>query len=195
MALLLPILIALGNGGLPDRPTAATKLSTDELHHHEVLRIDRDFGMDKWELALDGWLPRDATATIADVRLWWVNVQDGDRRKPFSNHLRRYIQFDYQRSEGGALSVRMAGDGKEYAFVVELGPGGVPVVLAEVTRSDGTLVPRCRCSRGRLIARRFLGLPIGVAALQVTCTDEGGATHDGTVTARAIEAGPAYEPE
>src|SRR5687768_12999644 len=100
MDLVFPIVLALAAGSLtniraPHGPAAPSELSTDELRHHEVLRIDRDFGMSHWEIALDGWLPRERTDRIAELRLWWVNTDDGDRRKPFSAHLRRYIDFGY----------------------------------------------------------------------------------------------------
>ena len=186
---------ALGPGGIPQGPTALAKLSTADFRHHEVMRIDRDFGMDHWEIALDGWLPHDSSARIEELRLWWVNTDDGDRRKPFSAHLRRYIEFEWRRGGDGTLAVRMAGDRKEYAFAVELDATGTPAVFAKVTLADGTTVERCRCRSGRLIARRVLGIPIGISALTVRCTDGAAQAREGTVPYRELEHGRLYEPE
>jgi len=181
--------------GVPRGPTEAQALSTTTQRHHEVLRIDRDFGMDHWEIALDGWMPREAKEHITDVRLWWVNTKDADRRKPFSASLRRVIDFGYQREGGSALAVRMAGDDKEYRFKVELDASGTPAVFADVKLADGTTAEHCRCDHGRLIARRILGIPVGIAALSVRCIDRDAHAREGTVPFREVETGRAYEAE
>ena len=194
MALVLPILLAFASG-IPEVSTAVARLSTASLRHHEVLRIDRDFGMAKWELALDSWTPVEPGGSIAELRLWWANADDADRRKPFSPYLRRYIEFGHQRGDDGALTVQLAGDGKRYSFVVELGDSGTPEVFATVIRGDGTEVPRCRCERGRLVARRILGLPIGIEALQMRCTDVSGQRHEGVVPHVPHADDRRYQPE
>jgi hypothetical protein len=181
--------------GIPRGPTPVTKLTTKALQHHEVLRINRDFGMAQWEIVLDGWLPRDVDGHVEHVRLWWVNNQDRARRKPVCAHLRRYIDFGYERADAGRLAVRMAGDRKEYLFSVEIDPSGVPAVFADVELADGSTVPRCRCDEGRLIARRVLGIPIGIAALTVTCTDPTGTRRDGKVPYRVLSTGKDYSPQ
>jgi hypothetical protein len=192
-ALLRPA--AVDAHAIPRGPTPLEKLSTKKFQHHEVMRIDRDFGMAKWEIALDGWTPHDVDAHVEDVRLWWVNTEEGDRRKPFSAHLQRYIDFGYRREDSGKPAVRMAGDDKEYLFTVEIDANGVPVVFADIQLADGSDVTRCRCERGRLIARRVLGIPIGIATLQVTCIDTSAQRHEGTLPHRAVATGKQYEPE
>lgn len=178
---------------LPRGPTPAAELSTDDHLHHEVLRIDRDFGMPQWEIALDGWTPRKGSGRIDDVRLWWVNTDKADKRKPFSRYLRKFIEFGYARNDEGALEVRLAGDRKAYAFVVSL-DGGDPVVHAEVDRSDGVRVSHCRCQSARLIARRVIGIPVGIGALRVECVDGEGKAHTGNVPYEALDKGPVYAP-
>ena len=178
--------------GIPSGPTAATKLSTEALRHHELLRIDRDFGMDHWEIALDGWLPRETTAKVQDIRLWWVNTDKADRRKPFSRHLSRVLQFSYVRGKDDSLQVKLAGDGKEYAFSVGLDDAGTPSVFADVKLADTTTVSRCRCDSGRLLARRVIGIPIGIDELTVRCTDADGTQYNAVVPYREVEAGEAY---
>jgi hypothetical protein len=180
---------------IPQGATTVEKLSTKKFRHHEVLRIRRDFGMDHWEIALDGWLSQTKRGHIADVRLWWVNTNDADRRKPFSAYLRRYIEFEHRRANEGALAIRMAGDRKEYLFTVELDGKGAPAVFADVRLADGTTVAHCRCDRGQLLARRVLGIPVGIASLQVHCTDDAAKSHDGAVPYRELEHGKPYTPE
>jgi hypothetical protein len=180
---------------IPRGPTPAEKLTTKKFRHHEVMRIDRDFGMAKWEIALDGWMPRDTDVRVEDIRLWWVNTEEGDRRKPFGAYLQRHIEFGYRRNATGMLAVRMAGDRKEYLFTVEIDATGVPAVFADIVRADGSDVVHCRCERGRLIARRVLGIPVGIAALHVTCTDASMQRHEGTVPHRELAGAKAHEPE
>ncbi len=191
---LLLSLATAPRGDLPRGPTAASELSTKSYAHHEVLRIDRDFGMPQWEIALDGWVARDDAAHIEDVRLWWVNTDKGEHRKPFSRHLRRFIEFDYERDASGTLRVRLAGDRKAYAFSVVAGESA-PVVHADIERTDGVTVRQCRCHSGRLIARRVIGIPIGIAALRVQCTDAEGNPHEGDVPYTTLDQGPVYEAE
>lgn len=181
--------------GIPRGPAPVEALSTDALRHHEVLRIDRDFGMAHWEIALDGWLSSDRAGRIEDVRLWWVNTDDADRRKPFSASLRRYLEFGYRRDREGALAVRMAGDGKEYLFEVAIEASGAPAVFAEVLLADGTTIERCRCERGRLIARRILGVPVGIEKLSVRCIDGASRPREGVVPHRDVASGRTYQPE
>ncbi len=186
---------AADTGAIPRGPTPLEKLSTKKFQHHEVMRIDRDFGMAKWEIALDGWMPHDVAAHVEDVRLWWVNIEDGDRRKPFSAHLQRYLEFGYRREDAGRLAVRLAGDDKEYVFSVEIDANGRLAVFADIELADGSRVTRCRCERGRLIARRVLGIPVGIGAVQVTCTDAAAQRHEGTLPPRVVATGKAYTPE
>lgn len=199
MRLLFPIVISLLRPAaaevIPSGPTPAAKLSTKAFQHHEVLRIDRDFGMEQWEIALDGWLPAGRDGHIQDVRLWWVNTDDADRRKPFNAVVRRYFEFGYERKSESTLAVRMAGDRKEYLFTVRIDGGGTPAVFADVTLQDGSTVSRCRCDRGRLIARRVLGIPVGIAELKVQCTDESSQSHEGAVPYREIESSGSPSPE
>jgi hypothetical protein len=180
---------------IPRGPTPVTELSTKSFRHHEVLRIRRDFGMDHWEIALDGWTAQATDGPLAELRLWWVNTQDADRRKPFSAYLRRYLDFEHRRAGARAIAVRMAGDRKEYRFTVELDEGGAPAVFADVKLADGSTVAHCRCNRGRLLARRVLGIPVGIAELQVQCTDDTATAREGAVPYRELEHGDSYVAE
>ena len=166
---------------IPQEATPAAKLSTSSFVHHEVLRIDRDFGKPQWVIALDGWLPRDRPASVAELRFWWVNTDEADHRKPFSPTLSRRIDFGFEPRADGVLDVRLGGDRKQYRFTVELDRAGTPAVFAHVRLADETEVAHCRCHSGRLIARRILGIPIGIETLRVRCTDTQGRTHQARV--------------
>ena len=199
MRLVLAAVLALvrptsGVDAIPQGPTAVEKLSTKKLRHDEVLRIRRDFGMAHWEIALDGWSSH-ARGHLEHVRLWWVNTDDGESRKPFSASLRRYLELDVQRAGESTLLVRMAGDRKEYRFSVEVDERATPAVFADVQLADGSTVAHCRCDRALLVARRVLGIPVGIAALTVRCTDADATTREGTVPYRELEQGRPYEPE
>jgi hypothetical protein len=200
MRLVLAAVLALvrptgGVDAIPRGPAPLEKLSTKELRHDEVLRIRRDFGMAHWEIALDGWSSRAARGHLEHVRLWWVNTDDGESRKPFSAYLRRYLELDVQRAGESKLLVRMAGDRKEYQFSVEADEHATPVVFVDVQLADGSTVAHCRCDRALLVARRVLGVPVGIAALTVSCTDADAITREGTVPYRELELGRPYEPE
>lgn len=200
MRLVLAAVLALvrpsgGVDAIPQGPTPVEKLSTKELRHDEVLRIRRDFGMAHWEIALDGWSSHAARGHLEHVRLWWVNTEDGERRKPFSAYLRRYLELDVRRAGESTLLVRMAGDGKEYRFSVESDGHATPAVFADVQLADGSTVVHCRCDHALLVARRVIGVPVGIAALTVRCTDADAITREGTVPYHEIEDGRPYEPE
>ena len=49
-------------------------------------------------------------------------------------------------------------------------------------------------ARARLIARRVVGLPVGIDVLRVHCIDDAGKHHDGDVVYRAMDDGKTYEP-
>jgi len=178
---------------VPQGRTPAAKLATAELAHHEVMRIDRDFGKPRWEIALDGWMPRAGTERIEDIRLWWVDTQDADARKPFNAHLRRFVDLSYDRDPTGNLAVRLEGDRKAYMFTVERDPAGRLAVFADVSLADGSTVPHCRAQRGRLVARRMWGIPIGIAALKVSCLDADDRVREGEVPFEELASGRVWE--
>lgn len=149
----------------------------------EVLRISRDFGKPHFSLAIDAWLDGER---LDDARLWWVNTGEQDRRKPLGKLIERLVKLQYRRVSGTTLSVVVAGDGKEFTFTVELGQDGSVGAYVPVDTEAGAYVPRCRAESARLLARRALGLPVGIARISVTCRDDGGAVHSGQVRHRDV---------
>lgn len=148
--------------------------------------------MAHWEIVLDGWSLRSARGHLEHVQMWWVNTDDGESRKPFNAYLRRYLELDVRRADESTLLVRLAGDRKEYQFSVEVDEQATPAVFADVQLADGSTVTHCRCDRALLVARRVLGVPVGIAALTVRCIDAEAIPHEGTVPYRVL--GSSYGP-
>lgn len=151
----------------------------------EVVRVKRDFGKPHFDLAIDAWLSADATR-LDEARLWWVNTAEQDRRKPLGPMVERMVKLRYHRSSSRSLTITVTGDGKEFAFVVELAESGELHAFVAIDTEDGRHVPRCRLDAARLIAHRVLGMPVGLARVAVTCSDAGGTSHKGQVRHREV---------
>jgi hypothetical protein len=191
LLLALATLAPHGAGRLPLAATEASELAPDGLEHHEFLRIDRDFGKPEYEIVVDGWSPRLDPERISDVRIWWINTSLDDRRTPFDRKLRRYIDIDYVTNAPGRWTIRMRGDRKEFTFAVELERDRA-AVYADVVTEQGTRIERCRAASGKLLARRFLGIPVGISAMTVECVDAHGAGHVGELPYRKLRRGKLY---
>lgn len=153
----------------------------------EVVRIKRDFGKPYVDLAIDAWL--DGKAKRLDrARLWWVITSEQDRRKPLGALIERMVKLRYRRSSSTALTVNVTGDNKEFAFTVELADDGQVHAYVAVDTDAGQTVPRCRTTGARLIAHRVLGLPVGLAHIEVSCSDQDGKVHQGRVRHRDTQA-------
>lgn len=178
-------LLALWIVGVPASPHAAqipygktdvVDLTTAQLQHTELLRIKRDFGKPEWEIALDSWVPRAHASAIADVRVWWVKTDSNDQRRPFG---KKYVQLERRWLDTDTLEVDLLGAGKRFSFTVEREQGKVPRAFATIVKKDGTVIEHCKATRGKLRARRFLGIPVGLRDLRLTCIDEAGRWHGG----------------
>lgn len=163
-------------------PTDPT-VETSEPPSLEVLRIKRDFGKAWVDLAIDAWLDPKSTR-LERARLWWVVTSEQDRRKPLGAFYERMVKLRYSRSSSTALFVQVTGDHKEFTFTVELGADGKVGAYVAVDTTDGKTIDRCRAESTRLIAQRVLGLPVGLARIEVTCSDEKGVVHQGLVRHR-----------
>lgn len=151
----------------------------------EVVRIKRDFGKPHFDLVIDAWADP-GTKRLDEARLWWVNTSEADRRKPLGRLVERMVKLQYRRLSSKALTVVVAGDDKEFTFTVELAADGKVAAYVAVDGEDGVFVRRCRADRVHLIARRVLGLPVGITRIDVSCYDREGALHSGRVRHRAL---------
>lgn len=171
---------------LPLAETAARDLAPSGLVHQEALRIDRDFGKPEFDLVVDTWTDETSGDVLADVRLWWVKTTAQDRRSPLSERAKKYVEIETTQAAPDAWKVKLRGDRKEFAFDVELDDRGRAQVYTDVLTDAGGRVGHCRTTGGKLLARRLLGIPIGVDKLEVHCVDARGAKHHGRAVVRRV---------
>lgn len=180
----VPALLALltSTAGAPLLPYAeisAEALAPDGMRHQEALRIDRDFGKPEFDLVVDTWMPERNPSAFADVRLWWVKTTAADRRSPLSTRAQKYVEIDTKAQGPDRWLLAVTGDHKRFAFEVELGDDGRAAVFTDIVDERGQRVEHCRARSGFLHARRFMGLPVGIARLSISCVDDQGRTRDG----------------
>jgi|JI102314A2RNA_FD_contig_81_114558_length_945_multi_3_in_0_out_0_2 hypothetical protein len=150
----------------------------------EVVRIKRDFGKAHFDLAIDAW---QASATrLEKVQLLWVNTSEADRRKPLGRLIERMVSLKYKRVSGRSIKVVVAGDDKEFTFTVEIGHDGALHTYVAVDTDGGHHIPRCRTDSSKLLARRVLGIPVGISKVAVSCRDADGNLHSGQVRHKAV---------
>lgn len=172
--------LALALAAQQAEPAPPEPLAAPDPARVEVVRIKRDFGKPHFDLAIDAWADGDGKR-LDRTRLWWVNTGEHDRRKPLGAVIERMVKLQYARLSSRAVTVTVTGDGHQFTFTVELDPGGQIHAYVAVDTDDGRFIPRCRTEGARLVARRVLGLPVGLARIAVTCSDTGGAVHRGQV--------------
>jgi hypothetical protein len=183
--LLLSFLLSLAAGSsdpvlLPIGSTAVDQLSTDQLAHHELVRLRKDWGERNFQVVLDGWTRRGTKGKIADVRLWWFKAHKQGNRGEFGSKSRRHFEVSVNKRSAERWDLRLGTKGKSFVFQVESdGAGGMAAYATVVTREG--VVSRCLTTRGELKARKFLGIPTGIDRLDVTCTDPDGRVRRGRV--------------
>lgn len=166
---------------IPSGRTSVAKLAPPGFEHRQVLRIAQDFHPNEaYEIALDAWISSSRPDAIAEVRMWWLDTGSDGERSPFGRGVRKHIDIDYHRQSDDRFIVQITQGRKRYAFEVELQGKGDIEAYADV-EADGTVVDHCRVRNSRLVARKLLGLPVGLKHLAVTCTDAEGKTHRGKV--------------
>lgn len=151
----------------------------------EVVRIKRDFGKPHFDLVIDAWADPQA-ARLERTQLWWTNTSEADHRKPLGALIERMVKLQYRRVSNTTVAVTVAGDGKEFTFTVELAGDGTVHTYVAVDTDGGKHVPRCRTTQARLLARRVMGLPVGISRIAVSCRDGGGVVHAGQIAHREL---------
>lgn len=181
--------VLLSASWLAAEPATASEVTQAEpapvLVSTEVVRVTRDFGKPHFDLVIDGWTDSDAVR-LHEARLWWSNTSEAGRRKPLGRMIERMVQLKYRRISSTALTVKVAGDDKEFTFTVELGKDAQIHAYVAVDTDDGKFIPRCRTTGARLLARRVLGMPVGISRISVTCLDAQGAEHQGQLRHRDL---------
>lgn len=193
VSLVFVALTGLASSMLPYSRTAASELSVRGLEHREVLRIGRDFGKRNMKVVVDAWVPSAEPAAIDEVRFWWLDTDNADERSPFGRKLRKYIGIDFLPNEPGDWTVKLRGDRKEFAFEVEVDERGEVWAYGNVLTEQGDEVRHCRALDSRFVARRFLGIPVGIKRLEVRCVDEDGHTREGELAFRKLPRGKLWD--
>jgi hypothetical protein len=165
----------------PTGRTDADRLEAAGLDHHEVLRIQRDFGQRSFLVVIDAWSPEASHDQLKEIRMWWLNERKEDERSPFGRGVRKHVDIVYTQTAPDAWVVELRGDDKRMAFSVELDGKGKPSAFGTIITPAGQRVEHCRAVTSTLVARRFLGIPIGLDHLAVTCVDEDGDLHRGAL--------------
>lgn len=176
---------------MPYAKTDADQLDPPGWAHHEVIRLARDFGNEKFEVVLDAWSPSTTPDNIGELRFWWVHG-DADQRRPFGSKLRKHIEIGFEENAGDDWTVRLQGDRKAFVFDVEVDEKGTAAAFADVETSAGEFVEHCKAERGTFVARRLLGLPIGLKRLEIECTDDAGRTVTGTLPFEKLRRGKTW---
>lgn len=151
----------------------------------EVVRIKRDFGKPHFDLVIDAWADPEA-ARLERTQLRWSNTSEADRRKPLGALIERMVKLQYRRVSSTTVAVTVAGDGKEFTFTVELAGDGKVHTYVAVDTDGGKHVARCRTTQARVLARRVMGLPVGISRIAVSCRDGGGTLHAGQIAHREV---------
>lgn len=167
--------------------TDVADLSPEGLVHHEVLRIDPDFGKDHHDIVVDSWTLADDPKTLSEVRMWWLHSEENDERSPFGKGVKRFVELEYERQAPSRFALVLRSERQEWAFDVVLQDDGQAVAMADVTTNDGTVVEGCVADSAKLLVRRVLGIPAGLKGLEVVCHDAKGNSHRGTLPERKVK--------
>jgi hypothetical protein len=178
---------------LPYSKTSADDLSPPGWSHREVLRLGRDFGDADFKVAIDSWVSTSTPDEIAELRFWWVNADLDDERSPFGSKLRQHIGLEFVENDPDDWTVKLQGNRKEFVFDVELGPSGDVAAYANIVTDTG-VVEHCRVEKGTFVARRLLGIPIGLKQLSIACVSPDGTAHRGVLPYRKLKRGSIYQP-
>jgi|LNFM01.1.fsa_nt_gb hypothetical protein len=143
--------------------------------HHELVRIEQPFHPnDDYAIVIDAWV---ASGTLVDVRMGWVDTGAGDARSRFGKGVRRHVDVEHVQPEPRSWRISLVSGDVRRHLAITLDRDDRPAVWATIDAQGGAA--RCRVTAGRLVARRLLGVPVGLERLEVECAD---GTH-GTVRA------------
>ncbi len=164
-----------------DPPPAVT--GSDAAIRHELLRIEQQFHPnDEYRIVVDAWLTSEPTPSLVRVTMGWLDTGSGDARSPFGKGVRRHVDVLYERRDASIWVIALVADDKRRELEVVLGPDGIARIFAEITTDVG--VTRCEPRGGKLLARRLVGLPIGLDRLEVECLVDHGEVVRGPVLTR-----------
>lgn len=158
--------------------TPAAELEVPGLDHVQVLRIQRDFGKETFEIVMDAWVPDEDPAQLELVRLWWFKSHKDGERGPFSDDTKRHFDIAYKRVDNSTWTVDLIAKKKHFEFTVTADKKGGVSAKSTVVSGDKT-VEDCDVHSGSLRSKKILGVPTGINALDVECTGPDGTRHSG----------------
>lgn len=159
--------------------TPAADLAVPGLDHVQVLRIQRDFGKETFEIVMDAWLPDGDPAQLELVRLWWFKSDKDGERGPFSESTKRHFDIAYKRVDDGTWTVDLIANKKHFEFTVTADQKGGVSATSTVVVSGDKKIEDCDVQSGALRSKKILGVPTGINALLVECTGPDGTRHSG----------------
>ena len=163
---------------IPLRATPKDQLASTSYDHHQLLRVQRDFG-DPWrDIVVDAWMPKSGAGELTEVRLWWVESNQNDIRKPFGKKTKKKVSVDYDQRGPNAWDITFGAGGRKFRFNAELDAQGRPAVFGDV-RVGRKTVTHCRVDSAHLFAKKILDVTIGLDRLEVSCVDDQGKRHAG----------------
>jgi hypothetical protein len=145
----------------------------------QVVRIKRDFGKPHFDLAIDAWLA--GPSRIDKVQLLWVNTSEEDRRKPLGKFIERMVALKYKRISSPLDQGRRRG--RRQGVHVHRGARARrrAHTYVAVDTDGGQFIARCRADSAKLLARRVIGIPVGISRVVVSCRDADGNVHAGQI--------------
>lgn len=172
---------------IPRGRVTADALQVEGMVHHEVLRIEQTFHPDDdYRVVIDAWTANGMPEDLVAVRIGWVD--GAGTRSVFGRGVRRHLDFQQRRIDPHAIEILLAHGDVEQRIVVRAGPAAE--VGAYVDAQVGNeLVSNCRATWAALRARELFGLPIGLARIDVACTDGEGTAVEGQLVERKAASG------
>ena len=175
--LVAALAVACGVDGAQPRPPnpdgaryAPAVLAADlppDAVQHELVRIDQPFHPnDDYRIVIDAWVTR---GTLVDVRMGWVDTGADDARSRFGKGVRRHVDVVGVQLDPRSWRITLVSGDTRRQLVIALDANDLPSVSAMIDTDAGAA--RCRVTAGRLVARRVLGLAVGLERLEVECAD------------------------
>lgn len=168
----------------PEAPrgrTPESRLAPAGLNHHEVLRIDPDgLGPGRsYGIVIDGWTAEADPSKLEDVRMWWIDRAKSDERSPFGKTVRKRMKIKYRRSSDRKMRIEIKTGKDAYTFKVVATKSGKVRAYGTIVDKFGRTHENCRAVSSRIVAKRRIGIPVGMEELNVTCFDAEGKRRKG----------------
>jgi hypothetical protein len=165
---------------IPMRKTPKDQLGTSSHKHRQVLRVPRDFGAPGRDIVVDAWIPKGGNPELTEVRMWWLESNEDNLRKPFGKKTKKKVTVTYDQRAADDWRVSFGAGGRKFTFQVTLDEEGEPVVYGNVKVGRKT-VEHCKVDKASLYAKKLLDVTIGLDRLAISCTDDQGKRHRGNL--------------